>query len=259
MTFAAKEKTGYLLIALMAIASVLLLLQQGPVSQDLSYHLFADTDRFLNIPNFWNVASNLPYLFIGIAGLYQLLVSRSLIILKGTGIAYFFLFSGVMLVAFGSGYYHLAPDNQSLVWDRLPMTIAFMALFSIIISEFVSVRAGRLLFPLLLLAGIASVIIWHLSEQQGQGDLRFYAVIQFFPMLVIPVILLCFRSRCSHVAAYWILLAAYLAAKLLEYFDASVFQIPGLISGHSIKHLVSALGLYVLLLALTRRSCSAQR
>lgn len=31
-------------------------------------------------------------------------------------------FVGVAAVAFGSGYYHLKPDDDRLVWDRLPVS-----------------------------------------------------------------------------------------------------------------------------------------
>jgi hypothetical protein len=37
------------------------------------------------------------------------------------------LFAGVTLSSLGSSYFHLAPDNARLMWDRLPMTIAFIS------------------------------------------------------------------------------------------------------------------------------------
>ena len=179
----------------------------------------------------------------------------SLGFLNETGTAYTLLFFGTFLVAFGSSYYHLEPNNQTLVWDRLPMTIAFMALFSIIISEFVSLRSGKALLLPLLLAGVLSVVYWHYSEIRGEGDLRLYALVQFYPMLASPIILLCFRSKCTHVQAYWWLLLAYIVAKLFEHFDGEVFDALGFISGHSLKHLTAALGMYVLLVFYQQRHC----
>ncbi|PCH63782.1 MAG: alkaline phytoceramidase, partial [Gammaproteobacteria bacterium] len=100
----------------------------------------------------------------------------------------------------------------------------------------------------LLIAGITSVIYWHFTELQGLGDLRFYAFIQFFPMLAIPVTLLCFHSRFNLTGGYWILITCYFLAKLFEHFDKDIYSfLVFTISGHSIKHMIAALGLYILL------------
>lgn len=249
-----KEKTGFTLIIAIALFSLIGILSQDPIAQEVSYHLFKDSRVIWRITNFWNVISNAPFLIVGILGLYKVAISNKLKIAGEIKIAYILLFSGVGLVAFGSGYYHLSPNNHSLVWDRLPMTIAFMALFSIIISEFISVHIGKAMLLPLIVAGISSVVYWHFSEGWGEGDLRFYALVQFTPMLLIPVILLCFRSRYTRVYGYWGLLLAYTAAKLFEYFDAEVYNASGFISGHSLKHIVVAVGLYVLLAAYERRN-----
>ena len=249
-----KEKTGLFFILLFTLAAIIGLASQERIPQDIAYHNFADLRTFFAIPNFGNVFSNLPFLIVGLIGLFKLFVSKNLNILSEMTIAYALLFFGVFLVAFGSGYYHLSPNNHSLVWDRLPMTISFMAMFAIIIAEFVSLKMGKYLLWPLLLVGVASVAYWHISELQDAGDLRFYAFIQFFPMLVIPVILLCFRSRFSQINAYWVLIASYALAKVFEHFDQSIYSILSFtLSGHSIKHIVAALGLYYLLIAYQQR------
>ena len=103
-----------------------------------------------------NVLSNLAFIIIGVIGLYRLLVAKNIVILAELKAGYFLLFLGLLLIGFGSGYYHLAPSNQSLVWDRLPMTLVFMALVAIIIDEYVGMHWGkRLLYPLLFLGGTA--------------------------------------------------------------------------------------------------------
>jgi len=248
------EKTGFNLILIITVLSIIAWLSQDRVAQDINYHDFSDLRTIFSIPNFWNVLSNLPFLIVGFLGLYKLFVKNNLQIINEMKTAYAFLFFGVFLVAFGSGYYHLSPNNQTLVWDRLPMTIAFMAMFAIIVAEFISIQVGKALLWPLLIAGVASVVYWHITELQGLGDLRFYAFVQFFPMLVMPVILLCFKSRFSHLNAYWVLFASYALAKVFELFDQSVYDFLGFaISGHSIKHIVPALGLYVLLLAYQQR------
>lgn len=247
-----KEKIGTSLILFSAIIVFTLLFLMAPISQDPAYHHFSDTAALLAIPNLLNVISNLPFLLVGILGLTQL--SRSnLYITNSNKYAYITLFLGALLVSFGSSYYHLMPNNQTLLWDRLPMTIAFMALFSLILSEFISEKLGRYsLLPLLIL-GLSSVAYWYLTELDGQGDLRFYAAIQFFPLLAISIILLCFKSCYTKVSAYWWLLMTYLSAKLFEHFDVLIHNSLIVISGHSIKHIAAALGLYILYKAFRNR------
>jgi hypothetical protein len=168
--------------------------------------------------------------------------------------AYITFFLSVGLVAIGSGYYHLWPDNQTLFWDRLPMAIAFMSLFSIIIGEFISLRMGQVLCWPLISGGILSVVYWQVTELLGKGDLRYYAMVQFIPMILIPIILIFFHSKYTKAAAYGWLLLVYIVAKCFEYLDSHLYEISGVISGHSIKHLAAAVGIYVLLHAYTRRS-----
>ena len=138
-----RERTGCVLILLLGAAGTMVLVLQGAIPQDPAYHDFADKRTILGIPNFWNVASNLPFLLAGIAGLYCLRPAAKPVIEPGLRRAWWLLYAGVALLAFGSSWYHLWPDNNSLVWDRLAMTIGFMALFSVIIGEFFSIRAGR--------------------------------------------------------------------------------------------------------------------
>ena len=251
-----REKTGFILIFASALLVLGGILSNGPIPQDTAYHLFVDDRTIWSIPNFWNVITGLPFVLVGLLGLHKLSITNQLKTISDITIAYTILFTGILLVGFGSSYYHLHPTNETLTWDRLPMTIAFMALFSIIISEFISIRAGKKLLLPLLLAGILSVIYWHFSELKGAGDLRFYALIQFYPILAIPIILLCFPSRCTHVSAYWWLLLTYLIAKLFEHFDAEVYDaLNHIISGHSLKHVFAALGMYILITFYGKREC----
>ncbi len=250
------KKSGYILILIAAVTSIILLFIQDPIAQELKYHDFHDTRQILGILNFWNVMSNLPFFLVGVYGLYRLSIVGGLEVNEEIKSSYMWFFTGISLIAFGSGYYHLWPNNQTLVWDRLPMTIAFMALFSIIISEFISVKVGKKLLYVLILLGVSSVVIWSYGESRGAGDLRYYAFVQFFPMIAIPIIIIFFKSSCSKVGGYWWLFATYVAAKFFEYFDGGIYDISGIISGHSIKHMVAALGTYLLLLSYQRRQCT---
>lgn len=232
----------------------LVLMIQPPIAQDPSYHNFADTNTLFGIVHFWNVVSNLPFLLVGLLGLYKLHVSKTLQVIPDLRFSYSLFFFGVALVSFGSCYYHVAPTNGTLVWDRLPMTIAFMALISVIVGEQLSEYwAKRSVIPLLLI-GFLSVIYWHITEQQGMGDLRLYALVQFLPMLLIPILLLCFQSKYSSCRGYWYLLLGYLAAKILEHFDDEVFALLGVMSGHPLKHVAAAIGIYFLIIGYERRA-----
>ena len=249
------EKLGWVLISVVCIVVAVGFVTVAPIAQDAGYHSFSDTDTLIAIPNALNVLSNIPFIFVGVLGLLALrgAPNTSLNIVASNRSAYVILFLGAALVGIGSGYYHLWPSNDTLVWDRIPMTIAFMALYSIIISEFVSEKLGRLCLIPLLLLGIASVLYWWYTESQGVGDLRFYALVQFFPLLTIPLLLLFFRSKYKGVQGYWLLLLTYLAAKLFEEYDLPIHEFIGVVSGHSIKHVLPAIGLYVLINSYRKR------
>lgn len=244
-----KQKKLGILYGLFA-ATVIAAIFTPPVPQDLSFHNFIDARTCLNIPNFGDVASNVGFLIVGVLALYRIVGSdgRTVFATSTDAIPYAVIFSAVALVAAGSAYYHWAPDNARLVWDRLPMTLAFMALFAAVISDRIHKRAGLVLLPVFLVAGIASVFYWHFTEAMGQGDLRPYAIVQFFPMVAIPLIVWLFRpgrfTDGRYIAAT---IGFYGIAKVLETFDAGVFNLLGqTVSGHSLKHLVAALAAYML-------------
>ena len=240
------SKSGKILITLISLAAIVGIFFVNSIPQDLAYHGFSDVNEMFGIPNFWNVVSNFPFLIVGVMGLVQL---NRLEIIKEMGVAYWLLFIGVAMVAFGSGYYHLNPSNHTLVWDRLPMTIAFMSLFSIIISEFVDARRGALLLIPLLIVGVVSVFYWKVTD-----DLRFYALVQFLPIVLIPLILIIYSSKFTKVSGYWWLLFAYVLAKVFEYYDSQIFELlGGLMSGHAIKHIAAAIGMYILLVSYKKR------
>jgi hypothetical protein len=222
-------------VVALAVAALL-----PPVAQDPAYHGFADRRGFLGVPNFWNVASNLPFLLVGAFGLRA-----------APGLpeqlprpAYLLFCIGAILVGIGSAWYHYAPANATLVWDRLPMTMAFMALFSIIIQDWSpAAPAGRLLWPLVIV-GVCSVLYWDWTELEGRGDLRAYGLVQFLPMLLMPLMLLTRSGGGLRAPWLWATLLTYGLAKLAEHYDAAVYAATGLVSGHSLKHLLGALAVY---------------
>jgi hypothetical protein len=232
-------------VSLFAIIAIFVFVDPYPQSQD--YHAFADGRTLLGLANFWNVMTNAVFLVPGIAGLWLLGSKEHTGIVAGLFPAYHVLFIGVLLTAFGSGWFHLAPDNDTLFWDRLPMTIAFMSLVAIIVGEHISENLGRRsLWPLLAI-GAASVFYWDYSESQNAGDLRLYGLVQFLPMLLIPAILLMYRSVFDQTRFIWIVFLFYALAKVFEQLDATLYDLGGVISGHSVKHVCAAIGPIVLI------------
>jgi hypothetical protein len=239
-----------LLIATVLVTGAFLL---DPIAQDPAYHLFADTRQFLGIANFWNVFSNILFLYAGVRGLQFLSAGDTSGILNSLMPAYRVFFTGVLLTAFGSSWYHSGPGHDSMVWDRLPMTLVFMSLFSIVLGEHVGESFGRQTLHPLLLVGVGSVIYWSLTEGSGAGDLRPYVLVQFLPMTLIPLILLLYASCFDRAGFFWGVIGIYAAAKLFELFDSEIYLAGELISGHSIKHLVAALAPLLLLRGLKTR------
>lgn len=228
-----RENTGFLLLTSLFFIAIIGMFIIQPIKQNEHYHSFSDELSLLDIPNFLNVVSNLPFLIVGIFGFVK---ARNF---TSNKLQYLVFFLGILLVSFGSAYYHFNPNSETLVWDRLPMTLAFMALFSIIISEFINDKAGQvMLFPFLCI-GIISIVVWLID-----GDLRMYALVQFYPVLAIPIVLMLCKSSGKSSKAYWVLLIAYIIAKLFEHFDLQVHEVLKIISGHTLKHIIAAVGIY---------------
>lgn len=242
-----------LVLAVVSIALTAVAFSLPPLAQDPAYHRFADQRTIFGIPHFWNVITNLPFLLVGVAGIAVCARRTPRGGIAQLRPAYLTFFVGVTLVGLGSGLYHLSPSNATLVWDRLPIVVAVMALFAAVVGESVSTAWGRRLLWPLVIAGICAVLYWYVSEGRGAGDLRAYALAQYLPIVLIPLVLLMHGSALTGVGYLWAILVTYALAKLAEHLDAGVFVATGFISGHSIKHLLSGLATFWLLLALLRR------
>ncbi len=241
------------LLVAVTVAVITGVVSLDPIPQDPNYHGFADKRGLAGVPNFLDVVSNLPFLIVALFGWRAL--SRATdprVIEAKTAWSVFFL--GIALTAFGSAYYHWEPNNTTLIWDRLPMTIGFMSLISIVIGEYFSAALGRKSLLPLLVFGVASVAYWAVTESQMSGDLRPYAIVQFLPMLLIPLTIVLYRERSD--LGYYIawMIAFYVLAKVAEHFDYGVYSAGHLASGHTIKHLIAAVAPAVFVIALQRRS-----
>jgi MoaA/NifB/PqqE/SkfB family radical SAM enzyme len=252
--------TGRRLIACGAVvlfAWVARVLLASPIPQAPAYHHFADARALWGLRNFGNVVSNAPFALVGLLALGTL-ASWARRPAPGVQtrfelVAFAVFFVGVLLTAFGSGYYHLEPSNGRLFWDRLPMTIGFMSLLAITIGERIDRRAGAWLLAPLLLTGIASVVLWERSEQAGHGDLRFYLLVQFAPLVAIPLMLWLFPPRYTRTVDLLISLGFYALAKVLEVADGTVYEAGHIVSGHTLKHVSAALATFWLFRMLSLR------
>ena len=234
-----------ILLLIIAIGSLAIMMSFQPIEQSLDYHDFGDRRAFIGIPNFFDVVTNIPFLVVGMAGIKFCLGNRS----PSFRMAWIAFFAGVALVSAGSGYYHWNPSNDTLLWDRLPITVAFMGLFAALLAEYVSAGWGRCLLVPAMLTGLFSVLYWHWFD-----DLRFYVWIQFVPLLIIPILMVLFRPEYSRQWLLMVAFACYFLAKILEAYDREVFAFTqNLFSGHSFKHLLAALGCLSILVMLKTR------
>lgn len=251
-----RNRIGLLvLLTLLAVAGVYLFV--APIPQDLLYHDFADRRLMLGIPRVGDVLSNAPFTLAGLLGLGALYRGWFGVAAQDATarMPYAVFFIGVLLVGPASGWYHANPNNETLVLDRIFLTVAFMGLVTAILADRVhhdwSVRWGLLL---LVGAGAGSVAAWSIGEARGAGDLRAYFLVQFLPLVLVPAVLWLFpegiRVKSGHIAGA---LLVYALAKVAELLDREIFELlAGTIGGHSIKHLFAALG-PLIVIAMMRR------
>jgi len=238
------------------VAVVIALVGLPPLPQLPGYHGLADTRTWLGIPNAGDVLSNLPFALVGLWGLHVIFRTPigSSFTAQAWPLPYALFFAAVILVCPGSAYYHWAPTNATLVWDRLPMSVAFMAIFTAVIGYRIGEHVARVVLWPLIVFGLGTVIYWAMTD-----DLRPYYVMQFLPMALIPALCLLFPAGPGlanrHVA---VLLGSYILAKVLETFDWPIWEALGrTVSGHSLKHVAAAAGCLAVIAAI--RSTDVRR
>lgn len=243
------------LLAVLTLGFVLAAVLTPAFPQPLSYHAFADCRTFFGITNFFNVLSNLPFLIGGALGLRLIWKGGGRFIDGREQLPYLVFFLGAFLTCLGSAYYHAAPDNPRLVWDRLPMTLGFAGLVAVAVAERVDLKLGlKSLWPLLLL-GVVTVIYWYATERMGAGNLIPYAAYQTWSIVVIVLLLVTWPAkRYTHGgllawAAVW-----YGLAKAFETFDLQIYrELGGTLSGHTIKHVLASFAVFAIVRQLRLR------
>ncbi len=225
---------SYWLLIILVFGSLAAIMLLDPIAQDPNYHRFADQRSLFGIPNWQNVLSNIPFLFVGVLGLIYVIRWPQ----RGARWSWLAFSLGVYLVCFGSTYYHWAPDKQTLIWDRLSMTLAFMGIFVALLSETVNSKLEKYLLLPALSLGFFSVYYWNQVD-----DLRLYIWVQMIPLITIPFLLLRFHGSYTHRHYLAYALVCYVLAKVVEFTDGAVFSLTQqFISGHALKHLLAALG-----------------
>lgn len=258
-----KKRLRLTALLLFSVAVLLLAAAMPPISQPQAYHQFADQRTLFGIPNFMNVASNLAILLSGLAGLVFLWHSfrvsyqrqtQQKFVTSAEYWPYLVLFASVILTAPGSAYYHWAPDNNSLLWDRLPIAVGVTALLAAVLSERIHPKLGVRALPILVLMGAGSVIYWYMGEQRGNGNLNFYIVIQFYSLLLVVLLSLLLPSRYTRGHDIYKVIGLYALAKLAETLDQQIFDLGQVISGHTAKHLLAAWAIWWIVKMLQKRS-----
>ena len=216
----------------------------APLHQDQAYHRFADSRALLGIPNFADVVSSVVLVLIGIAGIWLLWRNPAgRFSAAEEWRAYWWFFCAVAATGIGSAYYHLAPDDARLAWDRLPIAVACMCLLGAIVAERLRIAPGGILLAVLALLGAASVLYWMAFD-----DLRPYVLVQFGSILAIVVLAAWLPSRYSHGWLIFAVAALYALAKWCEFRDPVIYELTGgTVSGHTLKHLLSAVAVGALL------------
>lgn len=234
------------LLPLFGVALALIALFGPGIQQPATYHDFADQRTLLNIPHAMDVLSNLPFLFLGVMTFIQGLRIdnprwRGLVLTLGIGLTLTFI---------GSGYYHLAPSDGELLWDRAGMLVVFAAVLGMATADRLSFTSALATMMGVLMGGVLS--LWH---WQHSGNLLPWVVLQGGGMLLLLLLAPCRPRGDGYGFRLGACLLWYAAAKLCELWDGALFDISaGVLSGHSVKHVLAALAVLPLLLPLLRRS-----
>lgn len=217
-----------------------------PLQDAAEYFQFADQRRLFGLPHFWNVFSNVLFLYLSFFGFF-IFIRNYHALDEGLWESFLVINIALFLTCWGSSYFHLNPTPQALLWDRLPMAVGFVALFCFLFADRVTDRYNRIMLPVLGALAAGSVF----AIDHGPKDVRPYLVVQFGALLACLFLLIFYRR--GRVATRLILLSFifYAIAKLCEYLDVSLYQYT-FFSGHTWKHIFAAVAIYFLNVAAAR-------
>lgn len=213
-----------------------------PQADPPAYFDFANQAMWLGIPNAADVLSNVPFVIAGVLGLKWLLQSHmdvGMYRLLALGLSV-----SAMAIGAGSAYFHWAPSEATLFWDRLPMALFFSMFIALVVTDRIGPRFGLGTAYVLIPLGVMTVVGWGLNI----CDLRPYIILQFGGLLSIFLILALTRPGRIRPAVYTAGFTLYLAAKLAEAADHTVFEFTyQWLSGHTLKHILAGAAMLALL------------
>ena len=209
--------------ALGVIAAAMLL--HGPIAQPAGYHDFADARSAFGIARAADVLSNVPFALVALWGLLR----------RPAGPAWRMFDVALLLTAFGSSYYHLAPDDARLVWDRIPIALACAAMIVAVHAETHTTHHMHALLAAMAVAAVASVVWWRETTDLGP-----YLLFQAAPLVLVPFWQWQANRPRRERILFGMAFACYAIAKMLEVLDRAVFQALTVVSGHTLKHLFAA-------------------
>src|SRR5882757_7365183 len=225
----------------------------GPIAQPLHYNEFADGSAVFGIHHAAAVFSNAGFALVAIWGWMTLRPRRTSDQLRAGWPGYRLFLIGLFLTAFGSGFYHLAPDNARLIWDRLPIGLACAGLLVGVRGDTQPGLKTEIEAIVLGLYAVASVAWWVYTDSSGAGDLRPYLLLQVLPLVLIPLWQAIHRAPRADRIAFAAAMVLYVLAKIAEVLDHEIANVFGFVSGHTLKHLIATMATAAVVCGLTRR------
>jgi hypothetical protein len=187
------------------------------------YHNFVDKSSFYGIQNGKNILSNL---FVALPAFYLIYREQKIS----------FLSINILLLAISSAYYHVNPSHNTIFMDM----IFVISLNTIILSYFVDTDIGFWMY----IMGIVSVFYWKLYDNILPYE---------FLKIMIPMYgLYCLYG--TKVSNYIIpFLCLTILIRYSEYNDKKIYKATNkLISGHSLKHILGGIDIYIVILVLQK-------
>jgi hypothetical protein len=215
------------------------LVTQLGLHANLGGNHFVDSREFFGVPNAADVLSNLPFAIFGIWGLLLQAnihkTSHPYVGRESFVLTLFFI--GLIFTAMGSMLYHLAPSDNSLLWDRAGMAFAFAGMLGVAGSERVSARCGIWLGLASLLIGALALLVWSTTS-----DVLPWMLLQFGSMILILVLAITRKNPKGLGVSLYVIITFYAIAKIFEANDHGLYEATGhVVSGHTLKHLVASL------------------
>jgi hypothetical protein len=236
---------------IITVGMIVILLVHGRIAQPAHYHDFADQSAVSGIPHAADVFSSAGFALVAIWGWLTLRPRCASEQLRAGWPGYrLFL---IVLTAFGSAFYHLAPDNISLIWDRLPIALVCAGLLAGVRGDIQGGSRTGIDVIVLALYAVASVAWWAVTDRNGAGDLRPYLLLQGLALILIPLWQAIYRCPRTDRIAFAAAMVLYILAKVAEVLDHEIAAALGFVTGHTLKHLIATAATAAVVWGLTRR------